>query len=67
MYVINFFTFFRRFIYQCPTALLTIQMEYKPDTQGTNDAYFVSLKLNVHIHIKLISATVPRMLLWIYA
>lgn len=30
----------KRFIYQCPTALLTIQMEYKPDTQGTNDAYF---------------------------
>ncbi|PIC16298.1 hypothetical protein B9Z55_022952 [Caenorhabditis nigoni] len=30
----------KRFIYQCPTALLTIQMEYKEPTQGANDAYF---------------------------
>ncbi|UMM39756.1 hypothetical protein L5515_016668 [Caenorhabditis briggsae] len=30
----------KRFIYQCPTALLTIQMEYKESTQGANDAYF---------------------------
>ncbi|ULT80459.1 hypothetical protein L3Y34_010787 [Caenorhabditis briggsae] len=30
----------KRFIYQCPTALLTIQMEYKEPAQGANDAYF---------------------------
>ncbi|CAI2356434.1 unnamed protein product [Caenorhabditis sp. 36 PRJEB53466] len=30
----------KRFIYQCPTALLTINMEYKEPTEATNDAYF---------------------------